>query len=144
MSTSVTQFLSALPADRAAELRRVRAAIRRALPNGYEEAVAGRAIAYQVPLTLYPDTYNGHPLWLAALAAPKTTLTLHLMPVYASRVLRERLEAGFAAAGKPLRMGKGCISFRAAEDLALDVIAEIVGGMPVDKWVGIARSSRTR
>ncbi|HEV8393104.1 MAG TPA: hypothetical protein VGQ37_02475 [Vicinamibacterales bacterium] len=77
---TVDEYLAALPPDRTAELKRVRAAIRRALPKGYEEAVAGKVIAYQVPLAVYPDTYNGHPLWLAALAAPKTTLTLHLMP----------------------------------------------------------------
>ena len=144
MAVTVAAFLAALPAERAAQLRPVRAAIRRALPKGYEEAVAGNAIAFQVPLATYPDTYNGHPLWLAALAAPKTTLTLHLMPVYASPVVRARLEAGFAKAGKPLRMGKGCINFQTADDLALDVISEIVGGMPVDKWVAIARSSRKR
>ena len=75
MTQSVTEFLAALPPERAAELQRVRAAIRRALPKGYEEAVAGKVIAYQVPLAVYPDTYNRQPLRLAALGAPKTTLT---------------------------------------------------------------------
>jgi len=144
MATTVTQYLAALPSERAAELKRVRATIRRALPKGYEEAVTGTVIAYQVPLATYPDTYNGRPLWLAALAAPKTTLSLHLMPVYANSALLEQLQAGFATAGKPLRMGKGCINFRSAEDLALDAIADIVSGMPVQKWVEIARSARAR
>ena len=89
-------------------------------------------------------TYNGHPLWLAALAAPKTTLTLHLMPIYANSVLLDRLKAGFAKAGKPLRMGKGCINFQTAHDLALDAIADIVSGMPVKKWVEIACSAKPR
>ena len=88
---TVTDYLTALPADRAAELRLVRAAIRKALPKGYEEAVAGNVIAYQVPLAVYPDTYNKQPLWLAALGAPKTTLTLHLMPVYGSPVLLRKV-----------------------------------------------------
>ena len=95
MTQSVTEFLAALPPERAAELQRVRAAIRRALPKGYEEAVAGKVIAYQVPLAVYPDTYNRQPLWLAALRAPKTT-TLTSVPresprprsaVHPSRVL---------------------------------------------------------
>ena len=46
----IGEFLAALPPDRAAELQRVHAAIRKALPQGYEEAVAGKVIAYQVPL----------------------------------------------------------------------------------------------
>ena len=62
MALTVPEFLAALPPDRAAELQRVRAAIRKALPKGYEEAVAGKVIAYQVPLAVYPDTYNRQPL----------------------------------------------------------------------------------
>jgi len=138
---TVTEYLAALPADRAAELRLVRAAIRNALPKGYEEAVAGKVIAYQVPLAVYPDTYNKQPLWLAALGAPKTTLTLHLMPVYGSPVLLRQLQDGFRAAGKRLDIGKACIHFKRADDLALECISEIVAGMPVSKWVAIARSA---
>src|SRR5688572_12711064 len=41
MAATVSEYLSALPPERAAELKRVRAAIRRALPKGYEEAVSG-------------------------------------------------------------------------------------------------------
>jgi hypothetical protein len=36
MATTVTQYLAALPPDRAAQLKRVRAALRRSLPRGYE------------------------------------------------------------------------------------------------------------
>jgi len=142
MATTVSEYLSALPPDRAAQLERVRAAIRCALPQGYEEAMSGKLIAYQVPLATYRDTYNKEPLWLAALGAPKTTLTLHLMPVYGSPVLLARLQDGFRDAGKRLDMGKACIHFKTADDLALDCIAEILAGMPVEKWVDIARSAR--
>jgi hypothetical protein len=142
MAATVSEYLSALPPERAAELKRVRAAIRRALPKGYEEAVSGNLIAYRVPLATYPDTYNKQPLWLAALGAPKTTLTLHLMPIYASPVLLGRLQEGFRAAGKRLDIGKACIHFTRADDLALECISEIVSAMPVAKWVEIARSAR--
>jgi hypothetical protein len=142
MATTVTQFLAALPPERATQLKRVRAAIRRALPKGYEEAVSGPHITYQVPLATYPESPNKRPLWLAALGAPQTTLTLHLMPVYASPVLLGRLQDGFRAAGKRLDMGKACIHFTRADDLALGCISEIVAGMPVAKWVEIARAAR--
>jgi hypothetical protein len=49
---TIAGFLAALPPDRAAELQLVRGAIRTALPEGYEEAVAGKVIAYQVPLSM--------------------------------------------------------------------------------------------
>jgi hypothetical protein len=142
VTLTVPGFLAALPPDRAAELERVRAAIRKALPKGYEEAVAGKVIAYQVPLAVYPDTYNRQPLWLVALGAPKTSLTLHFMPVYANPTLMHRLQDGFTAAGKRLDIGKACIHFKRADDLALDCISDIVRDIPMDKWVEIARSAR--
>lgn len=142
MAPTIDDFLAALPSDRAAELQLVRAAIRDALPQGYEEAVAGKVIAYQVPLAVYPDTYNRQPLWLAALGAPKTSLTLHFMPVYANPALLRRLRDGFTAAGKRLDIGKACIHFKRADDLALECISGIVRGIPMDKWVEIARSAR--
>jgi hypothetical protein len=65
---TVDAFLAALPADRRAEVERVRALIHRHLPKGYEEVVSKNMLAYQVPLERYSDTYNKQPLWYAALA----------------------------------------------------------------------------
>jgi hypothetical protein len=137
-------FLANLPPERAAELTRVRSVIRKHLPSGYEEAVRGDMIAYEVPLEVYPDTYNGKPLWLAALAAPKSYLTLHLMPVYGSPALARQLEDGFRAAGKKLEIGKACIHFRSADDLALDAIANVVRSVPMERWVAVAKAAHGR
>ena len=41
------------------------------LPKGYEEAMTGGVISYQVPLGTYPDTYNKRPLMYAGIAARK-------------------------------------------------------------------------
>jgi hypothetical protein len=137
-------WLAALPPARAAELSRVREVVRNHLPAGYREAVRGNVIAYEVPLERYPDTYNGQPLWYAALGAPKSYLTLHLMSAYASPEIHRRLADGFRAAGKKLDMGKACIRYRKADDLALDVIGDLVGSLPVDRWVAIAGAARRR
>jgi hypothetical protein len=140
----VTTFIAALSPDRRAEVERVRTMIRRHLPEGYEEVVSKNMLVYQVPLARYSDTYNGHPLWYAALASEKSYLSLHLMPVYGDKALARRLEDGFRAAGKRLNMGKACIRFASADDLALDVVGHIVAAIPVDRWVEIARSARRR
>lgn len=55
-----------------------------------------------------------------------------------------RLKEGFDAAKKKLRMGKSCIHFQTVEDLALDVIGEIVAAVPLATWVEIAKASRKR
>jgi hypothetical protein len=125
-------------------LERVRKVVRDNLPKGYEEVAVKGMIVYQVPLERYADTYNGQASWYAALAAQKNYLTLHLMGVYGSKPLAEKLAAGFKAAGKKLDMGKACIRFQAADDLALDVIGDIVAAVPVDKWVDAAKAARRR
>ena len=136
-------FLATLPPTRAREISRVRDVVLKHLPPGYEEVGQKNMLVYQVPLSRFADTYNGHPLWYAALAAPKTYLTLHLMPVYGSEKLARQLAERFHSAGKRLDIGKGCIRFHSADDLALDAIAEVIGAVPVDQWIEIARSSRT-
>lgn len=143
-SSTVSGFLARLPAGRRATVERVRAVVRSHLPEGYEEVTSKSMLVYQVPVERYSDMYNGHPLWYVALASEKSYLSLHLMPVYGDQALARRLKDGFRAAGKKLDMGKACIHFSRADDLALDVIGEIVEAIPVDRWVQIAQSVRRR
>jgi len=140
----VAAWLAKLPAGRRREMEAVRALVRRELPTGYEEALSGKCLVWQVPLAKYPDTYNGHPLWYAALAAQKNYLTLHLMSAYGDARLARRLRDGFKAAGKKLDMGKACIRFQAADDLALDVIGEVVASTPMDRYVARAKAVRRK
>lgn len=142
--SSVEAFLARLPPARAVELARVRDVVRCHLPSGYQEVVQGSLIVYQVPWERYDDTYNGKPLWYAALGAPKSYLTLHLMPVYGSRRLADELAKGFKAAGKNLNMGKACIRFQRADDLALDTIGRVVASTPLERWVAVAEAARRR
>jgi hypothetical protein len=140
----VATFLAGLPVERRREIERVRDLVRQNLPDGYEEVISKNMLVYQVPMARYSDTYNGRPLWYVALASEKNYLSLHLMRVYGDAAQLERLEDGFQAAGKKLDMGKACIRFRTANDLPLDVIAEIVASTPLERWVQIAESARRR
>lgn len=142
--SKVTEFLAQLPAARRKELERVRKVVREHLPTGYEETLTKGMIVYEVPLERYPDTYNGHALWYAALASEKSYLSLHLMPVYGSPPLAQKLRDGFKAAGKKLDMGKACIRFKSADDLALDAIAEAVASTPLERYVELAKAARRR
>lgn len=141
---TVTEFLAQLPPDRRKEIQRVRDVVRKHLPAGYVETLTKGMIVYEVPLERYAETYNGHALWYAALASQKAYLTLHLMPVYGSAPLAQRLRDGFEAAGKRLDMGKACIRFKRADDLALDAIAEVVASVPVDRFIAHAEAAWRR
>jgi hypothetical protein len=41
-------------------------------------------------------------------------------------------------------MGKSCIRFQSAGDLALDTIAEVVAAVPLDRYVAIAQAAHRR
>jgi uncharacterized protein YdhG (YjbR/CyaY superfamily) len=143
-ATSVADYLAQLPDDRRQELERVRQVVRKHVPKGYEECISFGLIAWVVPLSRYPDTYNGQPLMYAALGTQKNYLSLYLMGPYGSPELLKKLKEGFAAAGKKLDMGKSCVRFKRADDLDLPTIGRVIAAVPADRWVEIARSARRR
>ena len=143
-STTVAGFLSKLPPERRREVERVRRVLRRHMPSGYEEVISKNMLVYQVPLKHYSETYNKQPLWYVALASEKSYLSLHVVSVYADASLAKQLKDAFKAQGKKLDMGKACIHFKRADELALDSIGEIVASTPLERWVEIAKAARRR
>ena len=141
-ATTVAEYLAALPEDRRRTLTKVRSVIRKHLPGGYREAMLWGMISYGIPLSRYPDTYNGQPLCYAAIAAHKNFLTLYLMSAYSSSKPLRRLEEGFKKAGKTLDMGKSCVHFKTVDDLPLDVIGEVVAMTPPDQFIAHYEKSR--
>lgn len=143
-STTVADFLAQLSPERRREVERVRRVLRRHMPSGYEEVISKNMLVYQVPLKHYSETYNKQPLWYVALASEKSYLSLHLVSVYADASLAKQLKDAFKAEGKKLDMGKACIHFKTADELALDSIGEIVASTPLERWVEIAKAARRR
>jgi hypothetical protein len=137
---AVDAYLKSLPEERRAAISAVRKTVLKHLPKGYEESLAFGMLAYSVPLSVYPDTYNKKPLMYAALASPKSYMALHLPSAYGRPELRAKLETGFRAAGKKLDMGKGCLRFKRLEDLELGVIAEVIAATPMMGYVAFAKA----
>ena len=54
------------------------------------------------------------------------------------------LTDGFKKAGKKLDMGKSCIRFRTADDLALDAIGAAIASLPVDQYVAFYEATRPK
>lgn len=132
---TVDEYLAELPDERRAVVAAVRDVIRAHLPRGYDETMNWGMISWEVPLSRYPDTYNGRPLSYVALAAQKNGYSLYLMSPYQDPALDARLRDAFAAAGKRLDMGKSCVRFKRLEDLPLDAIGDIVAAVPPDAFI---------
>ncbi|MHB1095158.1 MAG: DUF1801 domain-containing protein [Gemmatimonadaceae bacterium] len=141
---TVAQYLASLPAERRAVMAKVRTAVTRAMPKGYRELMGYGMIMWSVPLSVLPDTYNGHPLCYAALAAQKRHFALYLMGPYGSPALLAALKAGYKAAGLKLDMGKSCLRFKSLEDIALDVVGRVISRVPMATYVTIYQQSRRK
>ncbi|HLL59606.1 MAG TPA: DUF1801 domain-containing protein [Allosphingosinicella sp.] len=135
-------YIAELPPERRELISRVRDLVNANLPAGYVERMSWGMIGWELPLERYPNTYNKQPLVYAGLAAQKNHAALYLNCIYASEERTRRLQEGYGAAGKKLDMGKSCIRFKKAEELAEDVLAQAIASVPVEEF--IAEYERTR
>jgi hypothetical protein len=126
-------YIAEQPADRAAELSRVRDAVNAALPDGYVEGMAWGMICWEVPMAVSGPTYNGQPLAYVALGAQKNYNALYVP--YGSNDRSERFRRRFIASGRKLDMGKSCVRFRKADDVDLDAVAELIGALSPYEFV---------
>ena len=143
-ATTVHDDLESLPDDRRRAIEAVRDTILEPWPEGYEEVMNWGMIAYQVPLDRYPDTYNGQPLMLAALASQKNHMAVYLSGIYADDDERERFEEAYRATGKRYDVGKSCVRFRKLDDLPPDVVGDAIAAVPVGEFVESYQAGRRK
>lgn len=141
---TVQQWLASVPAERKEAIDIVRGVVNKHLPKGYEETVDWGMLAWVVPLARLPNTYNGHPLMLAALGAHRKLMTIYLMTVYGDRELRREFEAAYKKSGKRLNMGGSCVHFKSLNDLPLDVVADTIARVGVAEYVERYEQSRAK
>ena len=134
-AATVDEYLAELPADRRAVVSTLRDLIVANLPPGYSEGMLYGMIGYAIPLSRYPNTYNGQPLAIAGLASQKGHLSLYLMSVYGDPALCAWFVDQHQKVGKKLDMGKSCIRFRKLEELELPAIAEVIRRVSVEDYI---------
>ena len=143
-AATVAAYLDELPTERRAEIEKIRDVVNAALPAGYREGMGFGMIGWVIPVEDYPDTYNGQPLAYAGLAAQKHSNSLYLTCVYASAERTERLKAAWAATGRKLDMGKSCIRFKRADDLALDLIRLEIASTTPEQFIAMYEAVKKR
>jgi Domain of unknown function (DU1801) len=141
---TVKEYLDALPKERRDIVSKVRALVRKNVPDGYKEMMVYGAISYAIPLDVFPDTYNGYPLCYVSIAAHKNYFSLYLMGAYGDMKQQQMLKDAYKKAGKKLDMGKACLRFRTMDDLETDVIATIVGHTPPSQMIAWHQSAHSK
>jgi hypothetical protein len=139
---TVEAYLEELPEEKREVVEKVRDVILRHLPEGYVETMSWGMISYELPLEVYPDTYNGKPLGYAALAAQKRHFALYLNCVYQNPDLVSELREKFEEAGLKLDMGKSCLRFKGLDALPLDAIGDVIASTPPDDFIAQYEASR--
>ena len=135
IASTVSQYLSELPANRREAIEAVRQIVLENLPAGYEEVINWGMITYQVPLETYPDTYNGKLLMYAGLASQKSHMSVYLTGIYMDDEARQKFEEAYRATGKRYDVGKSCVRFRSLDDLPLGLIGERIAALGVEEFI---------
>ena len=141
---TVTDYINILPDDRKYAITEVRDTILNNLPEGIQEIMNWGMITYQIPLELYPNTYNGQPLMFAALASQKNHMVIYLSGVYSDDKLREEFIAEYKATGKRLDIGKSCVRFRKIDDLPIELIGKAISALDVKSFIEIYSNVRSK
>lgn len=144
---TVEEYIETIPENWKQDFLKVREMILSNLPHGYEEVIQYGMIGYIVPLSMYKEGYLNDPtkpLPFVGLASQKNYMSLYLMCIYSSEHDREQFEREYTKTGKKLDMGKSCIRFKKADELAFDVIGNAIRRIPIDKYIKIYTESRKK
>ena len=134
-TTTPSDYLASLPQDRREVISALRDLILDNLPKGYEETINWGMLSYEVPLEIYPDTYNKKPLSYIGLAAQKNYNSLYLMSVYQDPADYQELMDAFAAMGVKPDMRKSCIRFKSLDQIPLETISRLIAKTSVRDFV---------
>jgi len=134
-ATTAEEYLAELPDERSQALSVVRQTILANLDKGFHEKMNWGMISYEVPLEVYPETYNGQPLMYVALASQKNHMAVYLHCIYSDPVAAETFKVKYKATGKRYDVGKSCVRFKKLENLPLELIGEYVASHSLESWI---------
>ena len=136
-ASTVEQYLAELPEDRRQALQAVREVFLKNIDKDFEEGMQYGMMGFYVPYRVYPAGYHctpKQPLPFVGMASQKNYMSVYMMCVYREAEARAFRKA-WAKTGKKLDMGKCCIRFKKLDDLALDVIADVLKRTPASTFI---------
>lgn len=136
------EYIQIIPEDRRAVISEMRQLILNHLPSGYVEMVRWGMLSYEIPLAVFPDTYNKQPLSYIGLAAQKQKNSLYLMAAYTSPKAYQSLLEAYSAKGLKPDTGKSCLRFRKMTDLPLEKVVELIGLITPEQYIDLYMKSR--
>ena len=140
-ATSPEDYISQVPEDRQAALKKLRKTIKDNLPNDFEEGMIYKMIGYYVPHSVYPDGYHCDPktpLPFMSFASQKNSVNLYHSGIYAKKELHDWFVNEYPKHCKrKLDMGKSCIRFKNMDEIPFELIGELTKKMTCNEWIDI-------
>lgn len=149
-STAVTtsEYLESLPDDRKQAMVKLRDAILKNLPEGFEEGMSYGMMGWAVPHSTYPQGYHcdpKQPLPFLGMASQKNFIAVYHMGVYTDKELYDWFVSEYPKYVKTkLDMGKSCIRFKKMETIPYELIGELASKMTVQQWIDLYESAFKR
>ena len=141
-ASTAAEFLDGLSPERRKTIEAARALVRKHIDKGFKEGFAWGSIMWWVPLSVFPDTYNGQPLGFCALGAHKSYCTLYLMSAYGDKKQKQWLADEFKKAGKRFDMGGSCLHFETLDDLPVKAVATVIASRTAKEWIAMYKKVR--
>lgn len=140
-ANTTKEYIDQLPEDRKEPVSKIKNILAENLPEGFEEGIGYKMIAFYVPLSKYPDGYHCNPkdpLPFINVASQKNFVALYHSGIYAKKELYDWFVAEYPKHCKyKLDMGKSCVRFKKMDDIPYDLIKELAGKMTPDEWINI-------
>jgi len=141
-------YISQIPGERQATMKKLRAVIRKNLPRGFKEGVGYGMMGWSVPHSRYPAGYHckpEDPLPFMGIASQKNFIAVYHMGIYAIPSLHKWFVTEHSKASpKKLDMGKSCLRYKKPEDIPYDLIGELASKITPDEWIEVYEKNLKR
>ena len=135
------EYINELPEERKEVISKLRDAINKNLPKGFEEGMGYGMLSYHIPHSIYPDGYHCTPelpLPFMNLASQKNFVAVYHMGMYAKKEILNLFTSEYPKHCKrKLDMGKSCVRFKRIDDIPYKLIGELAAKMTSEEWIDI-------
>jgi uncharacterized protein YdhG (YjbR/CyaY superfamily) len=132
-------YIDELTEPRKSAVLKLREAVKKGLPDGFEETMQYGMITFVVPHRLYSAGYHVNPkdpLPFLSIASQKQYISLYHLGLYADPALMAWFRAEYEKAGVGrLFMGKSCIRFKREDGIPYALIEELASKISVREYI---------
>lgn len=144
-ATTPAAYVASLPPDRRAVVKKLRATLRKHLPEGFEETMGYGMLAWVVPHRLYPPGYHADPslpLPFINLASQKQYVALYHLGLQEKALLAWFKAEWPRHTAARLDLGKSCLRLRDLDDVPYALIGALAARLTPRAWIAQYEASR--